>query len=127
MTHRLILLLALCGLPVIAAAQSTTTIAWDHPNAPAVVATYTHAVLVDGVAQTGTTTCAASPGIPGQTTCRMIVPALASGAHTITIRATLGGNTAEGVLVGFNPSGGPSIPGNIRGTVTVTTTVVVTP
>jgi len=121
MKHGL-LALALLALPSLATAQgATVTVAWDYPVLPAVVSTYTQAVLIDGVAQPGTPACAAKTGGTG---CQLSMPLPSNAPHVLTVRATLAGAVAESIVNGFNPASGPQPATGVRTTVTIVVSIV---
>lgn len=118
-TTRIALLLLSLALPSTGLAQATTKLGWDYLTvAPAVVATYTQTIKVDGVTRTEVPVCVASGA---DTTCTLTIPALASGAHSLSVLAVLNGVGNEAIVSNINPgAGGPKPPVNIRITMTVT-------
>jgi len=103
------------------AAQTTMTLAYDFVNAtPAVVATYTQVVTVDGV-QTPAPTCLAKGTT--DTTCTVTIPALSSGTHTVTVSETLNAMTAALTVTGIDPSKAPKSAINTRLVQTTTITI----
>ena len=121
LTRFALLVALLAAAPV--AAQTTNTLAWDYDAPPAEVATYTQTVVVDGTTVAGLPSCIARQGNPQHTTCQIAIPALAPGAHTISVTAARAGQTAEPRLTGLDPLDGPRSPQGPRVTVTVTITV----
>ena len=102
------------------AQTKTVALAWDYPATPAVVSTFTQSVLFDGAAVTTPPTCAAKTGSTTDTTCAIVIPAPAVGPHTLTVSASLNGNTATTTITGVDPNKAPPNAANARLTITVT-------
>jgi len=105
---------------MVQAQTKTVALAWDYPATPAVVQTFAQSVLFDGAAVTTPPTCAAKPGSTTDTTCAIVIPAPAVGPHTLTVSASLGGNTATTTITGVDPNKAPPNAANARLTITVT-------
>jgi hypothetical protein len=108
------------------AGQSITThrIEWDYTAPLSEVSSYTHTVSVDAAPVVGAIACAAKPGVAGDVTCGVTVPALAAGAHTVSISALFGGQTSTLTVSGVDPAKGPKSPtGNPRVSRIITITI----
>lgn len=106
-----------------AAAQTpTTTLAWDYLSVtPAIVATYTQTVTVDGTAITATPVCAAAGA---NVTCTVPIGTLASGRHTVAVAALLNGVSATTSVNGIDPTGtAPKQPSSFRYQINVTVNI----
>jgi hypothetical protein len=123
--RRLLLVSAFLLLPTLTIAQTaTSTLFWDYLNTPAATAqSYTHAVTVDGVAQTGAVVCAPAP-VSSTSTCRLPISGgpLARGAHTVTVSAVENG-VEQITQTTIDTSKGPTPQGNVRVSVTVVVTI----
>jgi hypothetical protein len=114
----------LCLLvPAMVVAQApVNTLYWDYLAAtPAVVATYTQTVSVDGGLVTTAPVCVAR-GVT-DTTCHVPLGALASGPHVVTVTALLNAVQQSATLNNLDLSLGPKPPTVPRVTVTVTITI----
>ena len=115
---RKILLSAAFVLISSTAFAQTRTLSYDYlTDLPAVVATYTQSVTLDGVSVSGTVACVAL-GTTG-TTCSIPVGVLTSGNHTIVVTVSLNGNTVQASKTGFNPADFPHTPGGLRIVITI--------
>lgn len=105
-----------------AVGQATSyKVLWDYQaTTPAVVATYTQVLTINGIPVAGTPTCAASGA---NTTCEVTINSPLPAVSTVyAITATLNGISAS-VSRTVNPSaGGPAQPGIPRIQVTVVVT-----
>ena len=122
---RLIAFLGVLFFAATAAAQQTPvpTLVWDYDVPTTEVATYTQAVTVDGFPVTTTPTCTVRANVPAETTCSVALPALAAGAHNVSISATKNGITATTSINGLDPSTGAHNPRTPRIVISVTVTV----
>lgn len=105
----------IAGLLVLAAAlparAQSSELRWDYlATTPAVVATYTHSVQVDGTVQAGQPTCVARGA---DTTCTMPIPSPGSTSHVYKVTTILSGNAIEAIL-NYNPANAPKPPANGR-------------
>jgi hypothetical protein len=117
---RLALVLAGVLLSSSVFAQTTQTAQWDYIGpAPAVVATYTQTVSLNGVVVVTAPTCVAKPAPNPGTTCQVAIPALVTGPNILEVTAALNGQTRTIRMTGLSLSNGPTEPSGGRIAITV--------
>lgn len=120
---RFLFTLTIILTPIIVFAQATNTVRWEYIGAtPTVVATYTQTLEVDNSNVTiPSGSCIEK--LTTDTSCSVVIPALAAGNHILRVAATLNGLTSESILTGVNPANFPKVPGNLNIKITITITV----
>lgn len=114
----LLSVLFISAFAIEASAQTPRAIWYYADTTPAVVATWTHTVTLNGVTVAGTPTCVAA-GV--NTNCSLALPAIPAGNNTLSVSPTVNGVSSETTIT-FNMANGPKLPLNpsIKVTVVIT-------